>query len=1575
VGKPMNGAQVMVLDEEMQVCGIESIGEIYIRTPYISAGYYKNPEFTRKVFIRNPFSDNPKDVIYKTGDLGRMLPSGDVEIMGRADHQVKLRGVRIELGEIENQLLQFEKVKEAVVVALEDETNNKYLSAYIEVEGQKLDTSEIREFLQKRLPDYMIPTYFVQLEEMPLTPNGKIDRKALPVPGKNDTGVEYVAPQNEIEEKLVEIWSEVLGVEEIGINHNFFDIGGHSLRAATLVAKIHQKLDVEVPLKEVFANSTVKKLAEYIQKADKNIYIEIKPIEKREYYPVSSAQKRLYVLNRLEGAGTTYNMPRTMIVEGSLEVERFSESFKTLINRHESLRTSFKTIDGDIVQRVHEVVDFEVSYLESEENELTDIVKEFIKPFVLKKAPLLRVELIKFSNDRHLLLFDMHHIISDGFSMDILIRELIAIYHGRSLPELKIQYKDFSVWQNELFATDRIERHERYWLDRFVNPQIGEIPVLNMPTDYPRPLVQSFEGSKLSFVTDTNLTVKLNELVKETGSTLYMVLLAAYNALLSKYTGQEDIIVGSPIAGRSHADLQNIIGVFINMLPMRNYPESHITFKEFLKAVKENALKAYEHQNYQFEQLVEKLSIRRDLSRNPLFDTMFVLHNTENEVIEINDLKFAPYNFNKTISKYDITINAEEQQGKIGFGMEYSTKLFKHETMERLANHFITILKQIAQNTEVKLGDIDILSEEDKTRILVDFNNTEIDYPKEKRLNELFEEQVVRTPENIAIVFGDKELTYNELNVQTNQIARILRDKGVKEDSIVGIMVERSLEMMIGILSILKAGGAYLPIDPEYPAERIKYMVEDSQAEIVLTQKKVLEKLQIPKIESIRIDEDDIYQGEETNLNQIGGSENLAYVIYTSGSTGKPKGVMIEHIAVNNFIKGITEKIEFTSDKSILALTTISFDIFVLETLLPLTKGLRVVITNEDQQKDNRALSQIIIKNKIDMLQMTPSRMKMLIIDKKSALCLQNVKEIMIGGEAFPKALLEEIREVTMAKIYNMYGPTETTVWSSIKDLSESEEINIGRPIANTAIYILDKSDHIQPIGVPGELCIAGDGLARGYLNKPELTAEKFKPNQFSPRMFRTGDLARWLPDGNIDFFGRIDHQVKIRGYRIELGEIESQLLRHEDINETVVLAKEELIRGKYLCAYLVSEKKLTSAELRAHLSIEIPDYMIPAYFIHIDKIPFTPNGKIDRKALPELDSGIDTGVEYVPPTNEVEKKLIEIWEEVLEIEEIGINHDFFEIGGNSINILKIINRINQEFTGVVVSMSELFLKSTIAEIANDLFMENPFSDLDCVVGLNKPVDDKKNIFIIHNREGIIYQYKELAKLLEGAYNFYGMQAKGLLKPTVLPETMKGMVTDYICEMKAIQPKGPYIVGGFCWGNWLAYKMVEMLEERGVEVEKLILIDENVLLPDAFVKYLQTRSKMVRPFKMARNITRKVTKNKDRNPMDYWSNVEEYKKSMEISVDIQNERTVKENVDYVCGKRVKEIKNIIEADIFVIKAEDNDAPKFTQEAWSEMTHGKVSFCELPGGHDDLLSFPYVERLADEIRNDLNKIKD
>jgi len=1288
IGKTIGNTRIYILDKEMRLKPVGVMGEIFISGSALGRGYLNRPELTAEKFVDNPFEAGTK--MYKTGDLARWLPDGNIEFMGRIDRQVKIRGFRIELGEIENTLLQHESIKKAAVVVKENK--EKYICAYV-VSDKPLSDLDLKGYLKERLPEYMIPAYFISLEKMPLTPNGKLDRRALPEPSLDDILNEYEAPRNEMEETLARIWGEVLGIQKIGINNNFFELGGHSLKATVLMSKLHKELHKEIPLKELFKSPTIKELSKYIEKAEENEYSNIEKAEEKEYYETSSAQKRMYMLQQFDWGSTAYNMPVVFKLEGELNKERIEETFKKLVVRHDALRTYFKTIDGEIVQRIDNSYEFKLA-VKNENISINDIMDKLVRPFDLDKAPLFRAELVENDADKYLSI-DMHHIISDGVSMSILIKEFSEIYNGQSLEALKLQYKDFAAWQNNFLKSEAIKKQEEYWINRFSD----EIPVLNMPTDYVRPAVQSFEGDNVSFEADEKITGALRRLAKETGSTMHMVLLSAFTILLSKYSGQEDIVVGSPIAGRRHTDLQNIMGNFVNTLALRNNPKGDKKYIDFLKEVKENSLKAYENQSYQFETLVEKLDARRDTSRNPLFDVMFNIADTvAARDIRLNDVLLKYCDSESKISKFDLTLNAIENDKKLVFNIEYCLKLFSNETIQRLSSHYIKILDNISRNTEIKLIEIDILSEQERNQILYEFNNTKVDYPKDKTIHELFEAQAEKTPGNIAVVFKDKKLTYRELNEKANSLARVLRDKGIKADSIVGIMVERSLEMIIGIMGILKAGGAYLPIDPSYPKERIEYMLEDAKAELLIADNKYVGSVELSN-EIININSEKSYSVHCENLNTVNGFSDLAYVIYTSGSTGNPKGVMIEHKQVVNFIHGIVRETNMNSYNSILCMTTICFDIFVLETTVPLTQGLKVVIVSEEDRNNGDKLGEILEKNNVEIIQGTPSSINALLDSNRFVSATKGVKVMLIGGEKLQLSLLEKLYVNSDIKIYNVYGPTEATVWATIKFINKGEEITIGKPMSNVKVYIVN-NNKLSPIGIPGELCIAGYGLARGYLNELDLTAEKFVESPFEPgaKMYKTGDLARWMPDGDIEFLGRIDNQVKIRGFRIELEEIENKLLQNEDIKQAVVLINDGKDNDRYICAYVVSEREIGNLDLKNYLRKSLPEYMIPTYFIQLEKMSLTHNGKIDRKALPKVDFELFSN-KYEAPRNEIEEELAKMWSGILGIEKIGINDNFFELGGHSLKAITLSAFIHKRIN-LKVSLKDIFDNPTIKELA-----------------------------------------------------------------------------------------------------------------------------------------------------------------------------------------------------------------------------------------------------------------------------------
>jgi amino acid adenylation domain-containing protein len=1986
LGKSINNNRAYVLARNwLQLQPIGAAGELGLSGIGLARGYLNQPELTAEkfdhdlwdyldyqdfkkgekqktnkkflqggpggaVFSKSAPSGRRRQNIYKTGDLVRRLPDGNIEFLGRIDHQVKIRGFRIEIGEIENQLLTCNQVKETIVLAKENETGEKKLCAYVVSNNEHpFSVSGLKNYLSKRLPDYMIPNYFVEIARIPLTPNGKIDRKVLPGPAKREPTEDVVVPNNWLEMKLVKIWSGILGIEKkkISVFSNFFDLGGHSLKATSLAARISKELNVRLPLAEVFQAPTIRELAGHLEKMCRVRYASIEPIEKKEYYPLSPAQNRLYVLHRLDLKGILYNIPQFVEIQEKLEKEKFEDTFRKLIRRHESLRTSFEIVNEVPVQKIRDKVEFMIEYynmkaveVEEERSSLLEgtrgpahlLIKKFIRPFDLSQAPLMRVGVIILTETRYMLMVDMHHIITDGTSHLALSRDFHSLYAGEKLPTLRLQYKDYSRWQNSPDQKEIIRKQEEFWLKEFEE----EIPVLNLPYDYPRPEMQSFEGSRVNFVLNEHETKKVTDIAKKNNTTLYMVILSLFTVLLSKISSQEDIIVGTPIAARRHPDLEPIVGMFVNTLALRNYPVGNKTFNGFLEEVKECALKAYENQEYQFEELVDKISIHRDTSRNPLFDVMFVLQN-QGDLIGGNPEKAAsesspPDENLHPVARFDIVFQVIEINDRFDCSVEYCTRLFKKETIKKFIAYFKKILEAVYHNAGQKLLDIEIISEEERKEILNISQGKKEFLPVNRTIHHLFEKKAREIPGNTAVVFNDENYSYSELNRKSRQLAHMLRAKGVKTGDIAAIMVDRSFEMMVEILAIIKAGAAYLPIGGEFPEKRIIDMLSDSGASILLTNESHLEHFPIislkgmkagaltpartpvcpqitdfdqlpypdrtlidyekyhhrigiamakhtvsiqatrgcpfncafchkiwPKKHVTRSAEnifreisncyragvsrfvfiDDIFNldiknsarlfekiiqnqldiqlffpnglrgdilttdfidlmveagtvnidlalesaspriqkligknlslekfkrnvhyitkkypgvvleielmigfptetAEETlmtleflkefkwvhfpNLNVLkiypntdmyrlalengidkeaihrsanlayhelpetlpfskdfareiqtrfikeyfllkerllhvlpyqtknfteneilqkydsylpmeikrfsdilqlvdgyipgdqlanldflpphyrsapdfnknlernfpvnkkienkdsfrillvdlsqlfttqsqdklydmveeplglmyllsylnerfghrvwgkvlksridfdgfgelqiiisqfkphlvglrtlsryreffhtavlkmrewgvdvpiiaGGpystsdymfllqdlnidlavigegelilaelvekmmenddkmpaeqvlktikgiafiesknrispvslnrdvllvdrlpqklipytgkamenldNENLVidsdlvYLIYTSGSTGIPKGVMLEHRNVVNLMEYMFRYTNIDCSR-ILQFATISFDASFHEIFSALLSEGTLYLINRETRDNLVELFKYIEKNEIKTVFMPMSFLRMIFNEDqfielfpRCVTHIQTAGEQVIIGEKFRRFLKEN-----NVYLHNHYGPSETHVVTALT-LDPREEIpqlpSIGKPILNTDIYILDKGGYLLPPGVPGELCIGGIQLGRGYLDRPELTFEKFclrrpggdsfwkkppppgppsqklliekKPGknhenhvqpcsrtaaQLSPGhsphypIYLTGDLSRWLPDGNIEFLGRIDRQVKIRGFRVELGEIENQLLNFPGIKEAVTTVWEDKKKDRYLCAYIVADGEPSISEWQEHLSGTLPDYMIPSYFVRLDKIPLTPTGKVDREALPEPEIG-SGGKEYTPPADEIEKKLLEIWTQLmnLEKEKISTDANFFQLGGHSLRAIVMISKIHKELK-VTIPLAEIFRTPTIRGLAGYIKQSTP-------VGYNviEPTEEKE---------------------------------------------------------------------------------------------------------------------------------------------------------------------------------------------------------------------------------------------------------
>lgn len=1342
IGSPGINLSFYLLDKYRQPCPVGIPGELFIAGDGVTAGYLNQPELTSERFVHVTL-DSQHVTLYRTGDFTRWLPEGCVEFLGRIDQQVKIRGYRIELAEVENHIQGLEGVDSAAVKNLENENGEAYLVAYV-VSSNGVDTSVLRGCLAKTLPDYMIPSGFMKLDKLPLSPSGKIDRKALPEPLESDT--RSLIPQTPEQKQLAAIWSLILDipVDRIGIDSDFFNLGGHSLKAAVLVEEIHRQMNIKVRLKDVFSYPTIQSLAAAIEKNPGKNFERIQPAEQRDYYPLSPAQKRLFILDGMNTESVNYNIFTALRLTGRVDKCILEDVFRRLIMRHESLRTSFLVIDETPVQQIHDTVDFSIEETEPL-GPANDGVNRFIRPFDLAQAPLIRVGLIRQKDDRHIMILDMHHIISDGMSMRVIIQDFTAIYGGKEIGmhPLNINYRDYAAWIRQGDFRQKMRQQQQYWMRRLS----GEIPVLHLPYDYPRPLVQSFEGKLEVFQIGERQTGLLNRLARHQQTTMFVVLMTAYTVLLSKLSGSEDVPVGTPVMGRRHAQLLDIVGMFVNMLVIRCAPEPGKPFHRFLGEMHELSIEAFENQEYPFEELVRDTRVLHDASRNPLFDVSLVMQNTDAQLQEsqLSGLKITPYPVDSKTSKFDVSFNCAEENGQLIIAVEYAARLFKAETILRFIRYFKTIVDLVTANIESGYGDceiggIDILAEDERRTVLIEFNRTHAGFPRGKTIQQLFEEQAERSAGRISVIRDLSQITYGELNRRANGIASLLQEKGIGPGEIVALEVDRSVETIIGLLGILKAGAAYLPIDPAYPKNRIDYILKDSSAKVILTAGDISASLLATR--------------NPQPVTCSVGPAAVAYIIYTSGTTGRPKGVMIEHRSVINLAVGQCAIFGVKQEDRILQFSSLTFDASVEQVFIAFFSGAALVLADKERLMDPQRFALYIACWTVTHIHAVPSFLKLLPPGYYPGL-----KRVIAGGDVCPPSLAR-----TWANnydFYNEYGPTETTVTSTElmvdPETALKSRIPIGRPLSNTQIYILDNVQQPVPVGVTGDMYISGVGVARGYLNNPELTAERFVHVTINTQpltLYKTGDLARWLPRGNIEFLGRKDHQVKVRGFRIELGEIERCLKEAQDIDDAVVILTPGEDGDPHLCAYVVAGQRLEHAGLRRHLSQILPDHMIPSYFVQLDEMPLTPNGKIHREALPKPVSFISGSRSTAPPRTSLEKALANIWMDVLSCAPVGIDDNFFSLGGHSLKATSLVSRMNR-ILGVKITLSDVFRLPTIRALSESIISANHIT-----TGVVEAVEQReyyplssaqKRLYILQQMEpGNIHYNIPIAVVLEG---------------------------------------------------------------------------------------------------------------------------------------------------------------------------------------------------------------------------------
>ena len=1375
IGKPLLNELIYVLSEKDELQPIGVLGEICIGGAGVARGYLNNAELTHEKFIQNPFVPGSK--IYKTGDFGCWLSDGNLEFKGRKDDQIKINGHRVELTEIENTLLGFTGVKYCAVLPRLTKGADYELVAYLLSDGE-CDKSALIAYLSHKLPKHMVPFQYVQMDSIPTMINGKLDRKALVKQhGKLiENSAEYFAPRNGIERDLLEMWLQILNLSKLSVTDDFFKNGGDSLKATKLRSFIIAKFKVSIELDHIFNHVTIADQAVIVEEllyTARTVLATIPKAAESAHYPLSYAQKRLWVLSQFEGGNVAYNITSVFKFTGKLDINAFLFAVKSVINRHEILRTCFvKSDNGEIQQRVKRLEEIEekryIQFIDlRSERDLEASVKALIQAdfegeFDLSHAPLVRIKLYQLGTDSYHFLYTMHHIISDGWSMGVFLNELLMFYNvsvkheTMQLPPLAIQYKDYAVWQNDYLSKTNDNLDEKYWIEQFK----GEIPVLNLPLDRPYPTYKTYRGKEVSKSFSKEATSWLKRHNNAHKGTWFMSSLSLVYILLTKYTSQNDIVFGTPIAGRDNVNLENQIGFYVNTLALRVQATEDDSFAAVYSKIREVVLGAYTHQNYPFDKLIEHLELERDLSRNPLFDVMVAFNNIENFNIEnleaIDELKIKEYDgITKKTSKFDLLFFFSEFENQLHLRLEYSSDIFNGETMVRLVDHLEQLLESIVKHSQLSVKHLNYLTAGEKQQVLHDFNMTQNKgWDQTVSCIDLFEKQVQKTPFEIALVYNNQKLSYFELNEKVNQFARYLMEgHQLKADDLIGIEMVRNTNFIITLLGILKTGAGYVPIDPAYPKQRRDFIKNNSACKLIL--------------------DDHAFASISQTLSTYGTQNlgvkikpnDLVYIMYSSGSTGVPKGIMLEHQAVTNLVRFHNSTFEQYKCKRVTQFTSIGFDVSFQEIMTTLTSGGTLYPITDEVKKDMHLFLAFLAENDIDTTFLPTAYYRILTeVDAYFELHLTaKLKHVIVAGEKLilGKEAVSKLRE-TSAVLHNHYGPTETHVATtlSLKGNQFVENPTIGKPISNVRIYILDANKQPVPVGIAGKIYIAGPCVARGYHNLPELTAEMFVVNPFAEgeKMYDSGDIGFWKVDGTIHYLGRKDFQLKVRGYRVELGEIENTILQFSHAIKQLVVDVKQVNNQNSLVAYVVCDKELNKGVLRAYLEMSLPDYMVPDYYMLLDKLPLNVNGKIDRKALPSVKEEALIRKEHVAPRTDEERILVKIWKEVLGLDKIGITDNFFELGGNSLNAIHLITKINQRFSKSKIRIGHLFLHKTIVNIVQELGDDSIYIDYQSngIVYFNEKMNNDL-VIVLPGVDGVLDAYFDLIQFLNPHFYVVGI--------------------------------------------------------------------------------------------------------------------------------------------------------------------------------------------------------------------------
>ena len=1438
IGKPIWNTSIYILDHNKNIVPIGCSGEVYIAGVGLARGYLNNEKLTQERFIENPFIDGQK--MYKTGDLGKWTPEGTIIYLGRNDNQLKIRGFRIELGEIEKNLLAYKPLDTTMVLAEKSPENEDYLIAFV-VSDTELNSTEIKSFLKERLPDYMIPSRFVQLKSWPLTLNGKVDRKKLLASKESfSTDKVFAPPTTTTEKSLVAIWNALLGAIEIGLNDSFFELGGHSLIAIQLANRISKTFQVQISLKELFDYATLYKMAKLIDESSVKEYNEIPVSKSKISYPLSSAQLRLWFLSQFDDGNSAYNMPKAYVFEGDFNKEKLKDALLSLIARHEILRTLFKDNElGEINQFIvkPEVVGDIISYNDfRKETVAQDTIEELISkelndPFDLINGPLLRSSLYQIEDSKWIFTFTMHHIISDGWSQQIFFNELIRLYvsedekevNNHSTP-LRTQYKDYAVWQQEELNGVSLKKHKEYWLNQFK----GELSVVDFG-DKLRPQIKTYNGAIISGKIDSSTSIGLKNLLQKEKCTLYMGLLSIVNVLIYKYTELEDIIIGSPIAGRNHLDAHNQLGIYINTLALRSKFNGNDVFNELLQHVKDVTLNAYEHQVYPFDEIVNDLDLQSNHSRNALFDIMVSLENTATILSDkekqksIENLKITEYaGKSEGVSKFDLSFGFVENEEEILFNLEYNTDIFSDELANGIAMHLTQLVENLVENPISKINEVHYLNEKEITKILQNSNEKITQDLGTDTVVSLFEKQVRINGNAIALVFNNIEVTYNDLDKKANLLANKLIRGGLKKEEKVVIFLDRSIETIVAILGVIKAAGAFVPIDIMTPKDRIAFILEDTQAKNILTIIKY--KSSFFGFENVSIIDlkEDLKDFNTENINRnntVVSINDLMYVIYTSGTTGVPKGVLIEHKGVVNLIKSQTKQFNITQEEVILNFSNYVFDASIEQLFLALLNGTKLVLPTTEDLLDYKKFEKILMNQRVTHLDVTPSYL--------STITPNNyyLNRVVVGGETCPLELAERWDE--KVPLFNAYGPTEATVTSIIHKYSRNQKaesrLPIGKPIENVSSYVLGEFLDLKGVNMIGELYLGGLGVARGYLNQEELTKEKFIKSPFNTNdvLYKTGDIVKWLPDGTIEYIGRIDDQIKIRGYRVELSEIEETIRKEDNIQSVSVLIKNSLNDEKEIMAFILANNEISTLNLKSRLKKFLPYYMIPDHIIQLKSFPQTTSGKVDKKKLVAISNDLTvlSSSELVKPKNELEEGILQIWKEILSKNEISVTDNFFEVGGHSLKAIKLQSTLKREL-GLDLAIKDIYNAPTIRELSERKQINNS-----SLITLHN-AGHSKTIYFIPPILGNSILFQPLAKHLGNEFNSFGLQYKGLEHQEAYHHSIEEMAQYFSKEIKKhhVDRTHKFTILGYSLGAVIAFEILKILEKEYDEIA-LVIVD------------------------------------------------------------------------------------------------------------------------------------------------------